>query len=261
MFQVGVENIGSSTSYMSVEVISLAVQSLALISSDAVLDLSHTGYVDGLLASLPIEEPSRRVLRTCIDSKNAHELRDTVPKNLTESDLERLQAVARLSGPLPDALDRAIALAKGPEMITAVEELRMHERALSALGLASTLRLDFSITSNAKYYNGLMMRGYIDGVPGVVLSGGQYGPLLHRMGKSGASAIGFAIYFDELARYFSAEEDSAVETVILYQQDADPVAVASAVQACILRGERVWAGTELPKGLTWSQLVEVTYHA
>ncbi|MCL1854400.1 MAG: ATP phosphoribosyltransferase regulatory subunit [Clostridia bacterium] len=256
-YQVGVEHIGDGTFYTSVELISLAVQSLQLISADAVLDLSHTGYIGGLLAGLPVDESMRRAIRRCMEQKNAHELRDILPRNLQPADIERLLAVARLSGPFPESLEQAALFASGPEMLAAVEELDTLAKALSVLGQASPLRLDFSITCNAKYYSGLMMRGYIDGVPGTVLSGGRYDPLLRRMGKPDVSAMGFAIYFDGLARFLSQEVDSAVETVVLYSLDADPAAVAKAVQDCTARGERVWAGTALPEGLTWTRLVEV----
>jgi ATP phosphoribosyltransferase regulatory subunit len=255
--QVGVEHIGAGTLYAGVELLSLAVQSLRLISPDSALDLSHTGYMGGMLAGLPVDEPARRSIRRCVERKNAHELRHIASGVLPEPDIRRLQAAARLSGPLPVALEEAAALAEGPEMLAAVDELGLLVRAMSALGLASSLRLDFSITSNAKYYSGLMMRGYIDGVPGTVLSGGRYDPLLRRMGKAGVSAMGFAICFDELARFLSEEEDSSVDTVVLYPPLADPAAVAKAVRERAEAGERVWAGVSPPEGLTWTRLVEV----
>jgi ATP phosphoribosyltransferase regulatory subunit len=256
-YQVGIEYICGEMPYAGVELVLLAVQSLRLISRDAVLDLSHTGFIGGLLAGLPVDEPVRRAIRSCIEAKNTHELSGIAPANLAEADIERLQAVARLSGPFPEAFDRAAALASNRQMAAAVEELGVLANALSALGQAESLRLDFSITSDAKYYSGLMLRGYIDGVPGAVLSGGRYDPLLTRMGKPGVSAMGFAIYFDELARFLSEEADTAVEAVVRYAPEADPAAVARAVQACAARGERVWAGTALPEGLTWTRLVEV----
>ncbi len=259
--QVGVEHFGDDTLYTSVELITLAVESLLIISKEAVLDLSHTGYVGGLLAGLPVDEPARKAIRRCIEAKNAHAMADIVQSGMESSELDRLQAVARLSGPLPDALDKARALAKGPEMLAAVEELTALSKVLTALGKEKTLRLDFSITSDAKYYAGLMLRGYIDGVPSAVLSGGRYDPLLRRMGKPGVSAMGFAIYFDELARYFSAQADTTVETIVLYARDADPAAVAEAVKKRTALGERVWAGTEPPEGLTWAHVVEVKKHA
>ncbi len=259
--QVGVEHFGNDTLYTSVELVTLAVESLSIISREAVLDLSHTGYVGGLLASLPVDEPARRAIRRCIEAKNAHALGDIAQSSMDKDELERLQAITRLSGPLPDSLGKARKLAKGPEMLAAVEELAALTKVLTALGKAETLRLDFSITSDAKYYAGLMLRGYIGGVPSAVLSGGRYDPLLRRMGKQGVSAMGFAIYFDELARFFSAQADTAVETIVLYGRDADPAAVARAVQARVSLGERVWAGMEPPAGLTWAHVVEVKNHA
>ena len=256
-YQVGIEHIGDGTPYASVELITLATQSLQLISADAVLDLSHTGYVGGLIAGLPVDEATGSAIRHCIQTKNAHALRETVPSDWAEADIERLQAIARLSGPLPEALDRAATLATGPEMFAAVKELEALMKILKALDQATPLRLDFSITSDAKYYNGLMLRGYIEGVPSAVLRGGRYDPLLSRMGKPGVPAMGFAIYFDELARFLSKEADTGVETVVLYSAGADPVAVARTVQAAAARGERVWAGTEPPEGLTWTRVVEV----
>ncbi|MCL1795658.1 MAG: ATP phosphoribosyltransferase regulatory subunit [Clostridia bacterium] len=257
-YQVGVEHIGEGTPYASVELIMLAMQSLRLLSEDTVLDLSHTGYVGGLLAGLPADDATRSAIRGCIETKNAHALREIVPSGWSETDVERLQAIARLSGPLPEALERAGSLATGSEMLAAVAELQTLATILTELGQAAPLRLDFSITSDAKYYNGLMLRGYVEGVPGSVLRGGRYDPLLSRMGKPGVPAMGFAIYFDELARFLSKEADTGVETVVLYPADADPVAVAKTVQAAVARGERVWAGTKPPEGLTWARAAEVT---
>ncbi|MCL1965517.1 MAG: ATP phosphoribosyltransferase regulatory subunit [Firmicutes bacterium] len=260
-FQVGVEHIGEITPYASVEVVSLAARSLSLIEADCVLDISHTGYVEGLLAGLPMDDLTRRAVRRCIEEKNAHELRLAVADTLSGEEAARLAAVAQLSGPFPQALPEARALASGEMMLAAIAELETLYAAMAASGEAGPLRLDFSITSDAKYYSGLMLRGYIRGVPSAVLSGGRYDPLLRRMGKPGLSAMGFAIYFDELARFLSAEADTAVETVVLYKPDADPAAVTRMVHSRVARGERVWAGTALPKGLTWSRVLEVNGHA
>lgn len=260
-FQVGVEYIGDLTPYAAVELVSLATQSLALIGPDYLLDLSHTGYLEGLLDSLPIDRALRRDIRSNIETKNAHELAQVAQGQLPQADIERLQAVARLSGPFGPTLSQARALATGDAMLQAVEELEQLYAALAASGEATPLRLDFSISSDAKYYSGLMLRGYISGVPAAVLSGGRYDPLLKRMGKPNLSAMGFAIYFDELARYLSAEVDASVDTVVLYGPDTAPAAVAHVVQSRIARGERVWAGMALPADLPYKQVLEVEERA
>lgn len=260
-FQMGVEHIGGMTPYAGVEMVSLALQSLSLIQKENILDLSHTGYIAGLLGGLALDAATLQAVRRCMEEKSAHALYGVVSGRLDAGETERLQAVARLSGPVPETLARARALARGPEMLAAVEELSALYKALEASGEAAPLRLDFSITSDAKYYSGLMMLGYIRGVPAAVLSGGRYDPLLRRMGKMNVSAMGFAIYFDELKQLLSEAADTRVETVVLYAPESDPAAVNRAVRACTARGERVWAGTALPEGLAWTRVVEVKGHA
>ena len=83
----------------------------------------------------------------------------------------------------------------------AVQEL---EQLIGALGTDDGLRIDLSILSNTKYYNGITFKGFIDGVPESVLSGGRYDKLLRRM-KKNSGAIGFAVYLDALER-FAIEE-------------------------------------------------------
>ena len=58
------------------------------------------------------------------------------------------------------------------------------------------LRFDFSAAGDMKYYTGAVFRGYIDGIPRAVLSGGRYGGLLPEYGAH--DGIGFAILTDLL---------------------------------------------------------------
>ena len=57
--------------------------------------------------------------------------------------------------------------------------------------------IDFSVPVNMRYYNGIVMNGFVKSIPQALLSGGRYDPLLRRVGKQGA-AIGFAVYLDRL---------------------------------------------------------------
>ena len=60
------------------------------------------------------------------------------------------------------------------------------------------INIDFSAVSNLNYYNGIIFRGFIEGVPDSILSGGQYDNLLHSMGYKYSQAMGFAVYLDSL---------------------------------------------------------------
>ncbi|MBQ3446327.1 MAG: ATP phosphoribosyltransferase regulatory subunit, partial [Synergistaceae bacterium] len=54
-------------------------------------------------------------------------------------------------------------------------------------------RVDFSTVNNLNYYNGLVFRGFVEGLPEAVLSGGQYDGLLEARGLAGCHGVGFAV--------------------------------------------------------------------
>ena len=53
------------------------------------------------------------------------------------------------------------------------------------------MRVDYSVAENVKYYSGIVFKGYIEGVPEAVLSGGEY----NIMSTEGA---GFAVYLERI---------------------------------------------------------------
>ena len=68
------------------------------------------------------------------------------------------------------------------------------------------IQIDFSATADVRYYNGIAFKGFISGIPGSVLSGGQYDALMRKMGRKDR-AIGFAVFLDMLER-LTEEDDS-----------------------------------------------------
>ncbi|MBR6753241.1 MAG: ATP phosphoribosyltransferase, partial [Clostridia bacterium] len=70
---------------------------------------------------------------------------------------------------------------------------------ISKTQLASFFRIDFSVTDDVNYYNGIVFKGYIQGIPDAVLSGGQYDKLMKKLHRK-SHAIGFAVYTDLLDR-------------------------------------------------------------
>ena len=91
------------------------------------------------------------------------------------------------------------------------------------------VRLDFSIVNDMNYYNGILFRGYVEGIPTGVLSGGQYDELMEKMGKK-AGAIGFAIYLDLLEDYESSSENYDIDALLLYDDTSEPGDVMDAVR-------------------------------
>ena len=85
---------------------------------------------------------------------------------------------------------------------TGIKERRVvsgNETAID-LGLkVDKVMIDFSVVNHVKYYNGIAFKGFIEGIPSGILSGGQYDNLMKKMNKR-YGAIGFAVYLDEVSR-------------------------------------------------------------
>ncbi|MEL7602419.1 MAG: ATP phosphoribosyltransferase regulatory subunit [Bacillota bacterium] len=247
IFQIGLEYIGEVTPYTNVELVSLAKKSLACIEDDYVLDISHMGFLTGLMDSVDAPADAKKAFLSCIESKNAHELTELIERyGVDAATGQRLVALTKFCGDMGSALTEARALIVNDAMRAAVDELQSLYDVFASDGDASSLRLDFSITSDSKYYNGLMFRGYVKSVPRAVLSGGRYDHLLRRMGKPELQAIGFALYFDEVERYLKLPVLIGYDAVVLYDDAVDLYALHRAVERLTGEGKRVCAARTLP---------------
>ena len=124
---------------------------------------------------------------------------------------------------------------------------------LADAGCGDQVYLDFSIVNDMKYYSGITMNGFIEGIPGSVLSGGVYDRLMKKMGKDGRG-VGFAVYLDQLERYGQTEKKYDVDTVLLYEAGTDPRRVAEAVRALTAAGSSVLAQRDVPQQLRYRRL-------
>src|SRR5699024_7395822 len=125
--------------------------------------------------------------------------------------VDALCRLSSLAGPWERVLSEAEPLALNAAMGEAIAELRELCAALEARGQTADWKLDLSLVNDMEYYNGLVLQGYLAGLPRAVLRGGRYDPLAEQF-RPGARAIGFALYLDELDRLADvpAETDGKV---------------------------------------------------
>ena len=200
IMQVGLECIGDIDENCVAEVVTLAVQSLRAISADFVLDLSHPGIVTAVTNGLP--DAVKSTVLKCVGERNRHELALICQQNGVDPMVaELLDGLIGCYG-APDAvLGQLQKMTLPAAAMMAVQEL---ETLVGGLTNSENLRIDLSSVSNTKYYNGITFKGFINGVPESVLSGGRYDKLLARMGRT-SGAIGFAVYLDALERFVIEE--------------------------------------------------------
>ena len=196
--QMGLEFLGGVGEAEVQQAVCLAAQSLGQLGTDWVLEVSHMGYLFGLLDALQVPEDARAGLLRKLGQKNAHELRAAaLAAGLDEDAADTLCRVLTLCGGYADTLPRAEALCRNDAMRAAVAELQGLAGPLEQAGGA--IRLDLTLAGEMEYYNGLVFQGYLKALPRPLLKGGRYDLLMQQF-TPGAGAIGFAVYLDELDR-------------------------------------------------------------
>lgn len=224
IMQVGLECMGNIDNYNILEVLLLAVKSLQVVSENCVLDISHMGLLSALLERSGVTEQYRSRILEAIGSKNAHEVQMLCAACGAEP--ENLVKLAKLSGKRADVMPQLEAIfADAPEFTQFAQLLS----ALEQMGAGACINVDFSVVNDMRYYNGIAFRGFVEGVPDGILSGGQYDALMRKMHRN-AKAIGFALYPDLLERMALQQEEQGADTVLLYDADANLCDIAKAVE-------------------------------
>ena len=231
IMQAGLECIGDVSSVELAEVVSLAQKSLSVISDRSVLTISHMGIVEGFIRELT-EETKQKALNA-LASRNVPELKSM--------GLDKLAELAGLTGSNEEIYARLADMAADS---ASIDELKTIVSVLDQ----DRVRIDFSVLGGMKYYNGITFRGYVDGVPTTVLSGGQYDKLMKRMGKK-SRAVGFAVYLDALERLLEDRSEYDVDVVLLYKDTDDVAAVLKKAAALRESGSTVAVLRSVPETL------------
>lgn len=254
IMQTGLEHIGLVDLYAMGEVVMLAARSLEAIGGRWVLELSHMGILTGVLDALGLSPIVCGDLIAALREKNAHDLTAVCAREGIDGAPRRmLTTLCRLSGPAREVLASLSALSLPAASQEAVGELRQLCSLLDAFG-ACNVQIDMSVADDTDYYNGVLFRGYVDGVATAVLSGGRYDNLLHRMGRSGG-AIGFAVYLNELQRLLFQPPDRDVDTLLVYTPEDDPAAVAAAARRETEQGRTVRVQPAGESGVTYGRRI------
>ena len=198
--QMGLECIGAVDASAAAEVVGLALGSLRETERPFLLQLSHMGFVTGLLDAVGAPEGLRPRLLECVRDKKCHELRATAEEGgLSKQGTDALCRLMTLSGDSAAVLAEADGMALNSAMSDALAELADVVSALEGAEGADRVQLDLSQVGDMDYYNGLVFQGYLDGLPRAALKGGRSDPLAAQF-HAGARAIGFALYLNELDR-------------------------------------------------------------
>ena len=198
LMQVGLECIGSIDDACTAEVLELAAGSLELIHKDSVLNISHLGLMTDVMDAVGIPRQCRKELLALVAQKNVAGIQ-ALCRDYEKADL--LTKLILCSGTPEEVLPRVRQLLADRVNTAAVGQLIQLTERLKEI---RNLRIDFSMADDMNYYNGILFKGFVPGLPDSVLSGGQYDNLMKKMGRT-SGAIGFAVYLDRLERLEKAK--------------------------------------------------------
>ncbi len=248
IMQAGLECIGDVGIVELGEVVSLAQMSLKAISGESILTISHMGIVESFLKTVPDQIKTEVI--TALAARNVSALNAISDSNKEFAQvLSKIAKLAMMTGPANMIIKTLKDMGADSQSVSQLEAI------IDVLDPAST-RIDFSILDGMKYYNGIVFRGYINGVPSAVISGGQYDKLMRRMKRS-SRAIGFAVYLDSLERLMEEVPQYDVDTVLLYGEKDDMGKVLKRAMELRRGGRSVVTLTRVPDGLRFRTLVEM----
>ena len=248
IMQAGLECIGDVGLLELCEVASLAQMSLKAISKDSILTISHIGIVESLLNKIP------------------EGLASEAAKALAARNVSALEALSQANAEYSEVLSKIAKLAtisgSSDEVFSQLSEMGVDKKSLSELKTITAsldpkmMRIDFSILDGMKYYNGIVMRGYVKGVPTAVISGGQYDKLMKRMKKK-SRAIGFAVYLDSLERLLEEVSEYDVDVVLRYGEGDDIASVLKKAQKLRDEGKSVVTLREPAANLRYREMIDM----
>ncbi len=238
--QMGLERIGIIDDYAISETLYLAAKSLFAVSEESLLEVSHMGFVFGLLRQLGISSESTSTLLKLIAGKNANGIKDfALSYGLDENAANILMQIPFLFGDYNTVINKAALLCDNEESKAALKQLNTVCNLIAGRNDICPIRVDLSLVGEEDYYNGIVFGGYIKGLPSKVLSGGQYDKILKKFSKSGG-AIGFALYLNELSYILSSKSEYDCDIILKYDSDTDTKALCAFITNLTQQGKRVY---------------------
>ena len=114
----------------------------------------------------------------------------------------------------------------------------------------------FSVVNDCNYYDGVIFKGFINGIPDSVLSGGRYDRLLLKMGKK-CGAIGFAVYLDALERFGKEQIEYDTDVLLIYDTDTESKSIIDTVKLLSDSGKTVKTARRADEFVRYRQLLKI----
>lgn len=217
MQQIGVEALGVKDKIIDFEILTLAKEILSEINETYHIDLSHSGILEKLFALGTFTKEEKEIILAHISKREKSDLEKFLGKN--DSRVEVKESLIKLLS-LNGSYEKVMEEFKQDKFLNTfediIEDLSEFKDYLDVYGIK--VDLDFSLSSNLKYYTGIIFKGYVPNIAEAVLTGGRYDKLSKTFGKD-MGAIGFGVNLTEILQGF--EEGNRPRGAIVFYEDQD----------------------------------------
>ena len=256
IMQVGLECLGNVDDYCICEVLTLAAESLRIVSSDSILSVSHLGLLLELLDGMGIPSGCRDAVLKAVGEKNPHELaRICMDSGVSEADAALLKKLVAVKGTVNCVMPLLTDLLDGKVNAKTLQQLQNIGSVLAKTGAGERIRIDFSVVDDVHYYNGIVFKGFVAGLPTSVLSGGQYDKLMQKLHRK-SSAIGFAVYMDALERLDTSVKTYDADILLLYGESADMPSVMELADGWRQQRSSVMVQKGMPENMRFRKIYQ-----
>lgn len=239
--QTGLECIGDVDAYHVGEVLLLAAKSLQAVSEDFVLVVSELAILSSFVGAVSDNPDIRDAIMKCVGEKNLHGIDSICAQNgISPERAAPLRELLSLYGPAQRVLSQISGIPGAPDVSAQIARLHEILGIFSASSVGDRVQIDFSVTGDLNYYNGIIFKGFVAGVASALLSGGQYDRLMEKLGRH-SRAVGFAVYLDMLERLGAVASDVDVDVMLVYGDSADVAGIGAAVAHFVAEGRSVAA--------------------
>jgi ATP phosphoribosyltransferase regulatory subunit len=240
--QVGAELFGHAGVESDVEIITLLLESLQLLSISAIhIDLGHVGIFRGLARDADLSEQQESDLFEALQRKAVPEIEEMLKAYVADAgQRQRLAALAELNGDR-SVLQRAREqlAGAGEPVLAALDNLGAIAALIEQRAGGETLNFDLAELRGYRYQTGMVFAVFVPGCGQEIARGGRYDAIGKVFGRS-RPATGFSTDLRELMQL--SQRSFAHSRGAIFAPGGEDSELLSAVSALRQTGERVVRG-------------------
>ncbi len=204
-FQAGIELLGAGGISADLEVLCTAVEALKSFELPFRIEIGHAAIFKYLIEKLNVNDDTRELIRTTIESKNYAAMNDIIKTIEPSVYSEAIKKLPRLFGG-EEVFEAAGKFSDEAVYVDCLSHLKELYTALCKMGLKENIIVDLGLVQRNDYYTGVVFSAYVEGHGAAVLTGGRYDNLLEKF-NAPMPAVGFAVEIDAVTNIVSENEE------------------------------------------------------